>query len=212
MAANLDQHSEDESALQRQFEKPRGWAGRIIGWVMWVQNRALNRAALSCLEIGPADDVLEIGCGPGKAIKLLTDTTSVRSVAGIDPSAEMLEQAASINKDSISAGRVVLKRASVERLPFESGRFSRVFAVSTFHDWEDRHKGIVEIRRVLRKGGHLVLCLRRAPRFKFPWSSPGLTEEELQRDMALLEGQGFQNVRLLSRRFRFRIACMLAER
>ena len=39
------------------------------------------------------DTVLEIGCGPGYAIELLTRKRRARFVVGVDPSSVMLEQA-----------------------------------------------------------------------------------------------------------------------
>lgn len=181
----------------------------MVGWFMSLQNQRLNRAAVSCLAITAEDSVLEIGCGPGQAIKRLVKTTPVGRVVGIDPSLEMLGQAASAHQEALCDGRVSLVRATVEALPFNEQAFSCVIAVSTFHDWKDRRQGLRAIRRVLRPGGQLVLCLRRAPRISFPWSSPGLTAEEFVRDQALLDGLGYRNVRLV--RSRHGITSLVAQ-
>jgi len=102
-------------------------------------------------------------------------------------------------------------QGSVVDLPFESGRFSKVFSVSTFHDWEDRTVGLAEVRRVLCDGGLLVICLRRMPRRRFPWSAPGLSETKLVEDQRLIAEHGFREVRQIADR-RGRSVCLTAKR
>ena len=148
--------------------------------MLW-QNRALNRIAVSNLEVGHDDTVLEIGFGSGAAIKLLTQYSDARHICGIDPSDVMMEEATARNEDAIAVGRVHLLRGTVLKLPFRNKEFSRVFAVSTFHDWKDRATGLREIRKVLRDNGRLLLCLRPASRVRLPWSLPGLTEANWQK-------------------------------
>lgn len=186
--------------------------GRIAGWIMSHQNRVMNRITIEELKISIDDKVLEIGFGPGEAIRYLASKTQTHNITGIDPSPAMLEQAMSANKHSIEAGRVALIQATVAALPFASDQFSKVFAVSTFHDWESRSAGLREIRRVLEIDGKLVLCLRRAPNHLLPWSSPGLTENELTEDLRLLKACGFYDVQLVARRRRGKIVCLVGTK
>jgi hypothetical protein len=53
-----------------QAHHPRGAAGSVNGWVFAHRpsNRQRNRWAVSLLDVRPADQVLEIGFGPGLAI------------------------------------------------------------------------------------------------------------------------------------------------
>jgi ubiquinone/menaquinone biosynthesis C-methylase UbiE len=195
----------NDSSQHSQFSLPNGFIGRIAGWIMALQNRTMNRITVEQLKIAPDDSVLEIGFGPGEAIKYLTRKSQARTITGIDPSPAMLEQAMSTNKQSIDAGRVMLIQGTVAALPFAADRFSKVFAVSTFHDWESRSAGLKEVRRVLKDDGKLVLCLRRARKHPLPWSSPGLTSSELNHDLGLIKSCGFKHVQLISRRMRRRI-------
>jgi ubiquinone/menaquinone biosynthesis C-methylase UbiE len=184
----------------QQFKKPSGILGRIIGWLMSWQNGLLNRVAISHLAVGPNDTVLEIGFGPGSAIDLLTEQTEAKRICGVDPSAEMLDAATARNTAGIAADRVELHLGNVDKLPFKNHEFTRVFAVSTFHDWKNRPAGLKEIRRVLEDNGQLLLCRRLAPRFRLPLSSPGLTEKELAQDQQLIEACGFKRVEILRQR------------
>ena len=54
-----------------QFHQPRGVGGRLVGWVManHSSNRRRNARVVSLLEVVPTDSVLEIGFGPGIAIR-----------------------------------------------------------------------------------------------------------------------------------------------
>lgn len=193
------------------FQKPTGILGRVSGWIMARQNSVLNSVTIRELQVNKSDEILEIGFGPGAAIELLLATTQARKVYGIDVSEVMLEQAIARNQNAISARRLVLLKGSVCDLPFEDHQFSKVFAVSTFHDWPDRARGLEEIVRVLKPDGMLLLCIRLAPRFSFPWSSPGLTPREIKKDLDLLKSVGFHDVACSTKSRTRRVACLTAK-
>jgi SAM-dependent methyltransferase len=75
-------------AVMGQFGRPRGLAGILAGWEMTVRpsNRKRNLWAVDLLEVRPADRVLEIGFGPGVAIRALARRASAGFVYGIDHS------------------------------------------------------------------------------------------------------------------------------
>ncbi len=201
----------ENGILYRQFRTPSGLLGGIAGWFMGWQNRSMNYFALQCLRPGRDDAILEIGFGPGEAIYRLAKKKPVKRIAGVDPSEIMLEQARRRNESFIQNGRVGLLRGNVINLPFESGRFSKVFSVSTFHDWEDCALGLEEVRRVLCDSGLLLICLRCMPRHRFPWSAPGLSETDLQEDQKIIVKQGFHEVRQIADH-RGRLVCLIANR
>jgi ubiquinone/menaquinone biosynthesis C-methylase UbiE len=179
--------------------------------MMAWQNRALNRFAVRCLNVGRSDVVLEIGFGPGEAIHRLATRTSAKWIAGVDPSEIMLNRACQRNESFIHNGRVRLSQGSVEALPFGSGYFTHVFSVSTFQDWDNQSAALAEVRRVLAEHGVFAVCLRRMPRLRFPWSAPGSSEIELFQDQQLIAKHGFRDVRQIRNRFR-RFVCLIARR
>ena len=83
-------------------------------------NQWMARRTIELLDVQPGDRVLEIGFGPGVGVQLLAVSASSGWIAGIDPSQEMVEQATARDAADIGAGRVELRRGSVERLPFEN--------------------------------------------------------------------------------------------
>jgi len=203
--------AEQQALLQNQFRLPRGLLGRIVGWWMSRDNERMNRRAVELLDAGPADDVLEIGFGPGQAIEFLAQGTQARLIAGVDPSHVMVEQASERNRSFIAAGRVVLLAGAAGNLPFVGGRFSKVLVVANLQIWDSPAAGLAEVRRVLRPEGVLVAGLRRTPKRPGLFKSPGLKPDEIAALQTLIESQGFHNVRLVQRR-RSRIVCLIASR
>jgi SAM-dependent methyltransferase len=67
-------------------------------------NRKRNVWAVGLLEVGPGDRVLEIGFGPGLAIRELSRLATRGCVCGIDHSAEMVRQARRRNARAVRAG------------------------------------------------------------------------------------------------------------
>jgi ubiquinone/menaquinone biosynthesis C-methylase UbiE len=202
----------DDAPLQSQFCLPRGVLGRIVGWVMSRENQRMNRATVDLLRAGPQDSVLELGFGPGQAIDLLVKRSRATWIAGVDPSDVMIEQATALNQNSIDAGRVTLYRATAEQLPFPLSHFSKAFAINNFQIWSSPEAGLVEVRRVLKPGGTLVLCLRRAARRPRFWTSPGLTAREIEDVRLLLERNQFQDVQVVKRWLAQRTACIVATK
>ena len=75
------------------FGRPRGIIGRLGGVIMARMNADCGVWVAGLLEVTPDDAVLEIGFGPGVIIQCLSKLASAGRLAGIDPSAEMVEQA-----------------------------------------------------------------------------------------------------------------------
>jgi ubiquinone/menaquinone biosynthesis C-methylase UbiE len=116
--------------LMRLFGRPKGIFGRLGGLIMARMNRQCAAWVTDLLGIRPHDRVLEVGFGPGVGIELLARSASGGYVAGVDPSAEMLEQAAARNVKAIESGRVDLRSGSVESLPFDDHTFTKALAIT----------------------------------------------------------------------------------
>jgi ubiquinone/menaquinone biosynthesis C-methylase UbiE len=128
--------------------------------MMAWETAAVNEAALDLLELQPEDRVLEVGFGHGATIARADAALSRGFVAGVDPSAEMCRMAARRNRSAIAAGRVELRQAAVEALPYADAAFDKAFSVHTVYFWPDLRAAAAEIRRVLKASGRLVLAWR----------------------------------------------------
>src|SRR6188508_3399367 len=94
--------------------------------------------------IGDGFCVVEVGCGTGQWAAFV-QALGCRCV-GVDPSREMLAQAAT--RDGVT-----LVRGYAERLPFRDTTVDRVICVNAWHHFTDPAAFVAEARRVLRESG-----------------------------------------------------------
>ena len=95
-------------AVMTQFVRPHGFAGRLAGWEMALRpsNRKRNRWAADLLDVQPQDHILEIGFGPGLAIRELARRATGGFVLGIEHSEVMVRQATCRARSSRVATRI----------------------------------------------------------------------------------------------------------
>jgi len=96
--------------------------------------------------------ILDLGCGTGRFSQGLAIHFNAR-VVGIDPSAKMLEQAHAKRR---GAG-VNYGRGTAEALPVATGIVDVIFISMSFHHFRDSAHAAEECRRVLRKGGTVIV-------------------------------------------------------
>jgi ubiquinone/menaquinone biosynthesis C-methylase UbiE len=145
----------------RAFGRPEDVLGKLGGIIMARMNQKMAARASKLLDVQPDDQVLEVGFEPGVGIQLLAAKVLSGRVAGIDPSEEMLKQAAARNVVGVENGRIDLRRGSAESLPFEDDTFDKALAINSMQVWADARAGLREIRRVLKSGGRVVLGFTR---------------------------------------------------
>ena len=143
--------------IGRQLHQPRGVAGRLVGQAMAVVNREPNQIAIDALKISPDDTVLELGFGPGRAIRTLTSMVPRGQVLGLDHSEAMLGQAARYNRCAIRNGRVLLQQGCFDDLPWAAETVDKILAVNVVYFLRADAAEIREARRVLRPGGMMAI-------------------------------------------------------
>jgi len=146
-------------AIEDNLRLPTGRLGTAVGYVMDVQHRSLTHWALRQLDPHPGDDVLDVGCGSGMALRLLAARTGSGMVAGVDLSPTMVAMSRRRNQGLTKAGRLDVRRGDAMALPFPDEGFDAVTAVETLYFWPDPLRGLQECRRVLRPGGWLAVAL-----------------------------------------------------
>jgi SAM-dependent methyltransferase len=181
-------------AVVGQFHRPRGFGGHAAGWVMAKRgsNRTRNIWAVGLLDVQPDDRVLEIGFGPGVAVREMARRATVGLVVGVDHSEVMVRQARKRNAAAVRDGRVDLRLGSAEHLPAFDEPFDKILAVNSLMFWDDPVERLEELRGLLRPGGRLAIAFQ--PR------GPGSTDEMAARageDIAKQFGAaGFTDVRV----------------
>jgi ubiquinone/menaquinone biosynthesis C-methylase UbiE len=198
------------TAIVGQFGRPRGTAGRVVGWVMAHRssNRQRNRWVVSLLDVRPTDRVLEIGFGPGLAIAELSRRVGDSGhVYGTDHSDVMLRQATRRNASAIAAGRVSLSRASVDRLPPSlGGPFDAILSVNSLGFWPAPAERLDELRRRLRPGGHIAI----ASQPRCPGATASTSRQAAHTIEALLQEAGYAKTRTETLDLDPPVVCILA--
>ncbi|MGX8796149.1 class I SAM-dependent methyltransferase [Fusibacter sp. JL298sf-3] len=145
------------SKLIEQAKNPRGTLGGIMVSIMNSAHKKMMIWGLSNIEIEETASILDIGCGGGINIKLLLNRATKGEVTGVDYSYEAVKQSTIKNKKAVYQGLVKVKHGNVESLPFANGEFDLVTAVQTHYFWPDIKGSIIEIKRVLKSGGRVLI-------------------------------------------------------
>ena len=147
--------------LAQQARRPSGALGWLLGTIMSHETTAVNVATLAALELQPADRVLEIGFGHGRAIERAAKTVTEGTICGIDFSETMVHMASRRCRRLIEQGRVKLELGDSSRLSYPDVSFDKVYSVHTIYFWPKPAEQLREIQRVLRPGGRLALGVRK---------------------------------------------------
>jgi len=140
-----------------QFRCPTGIQGRAVAALMNKEHKALTTWGLTYVNI-PADAIiLDVGCGGGKTINRLAQLAPQGKVFGIDYSLDMVKYSKEVNKDLIKEGRVEIIENVVEKLSFPDSFFDLVTAVETYYFWPSLPNAFLEIKRVLKPKGTLLM-------------------------------------------------------
>src|SRR5215207_9833360 len=194
-------------AVRAQFGHPTGLGGRAAGLVMAHRssNRRRNSWAVSLLDVRSDDRVLEIGFGPGLAIRELSRLAVEGYVCGIDHSELMLRRAKRLNAEGLERGVVDLRLGSVERLPAFEEPFDKILAVNAMMFWREPVARLEEHRNLLRSGG--LIAVAHQPRG--PGTSDETSAAEGRERAAALAQAGFSQVRLETMALKPAVVCAL---
>jgi ubiquinone/menaquinone biosynthesis C-methylase UbiE len=138
--------------IARQFGNPTGFGGKISTLTMNCLNKKLYKAVIENLNIRTTDTILEIGFGNGYLIRKLS-SENPQKMCGIEISPDMLSITSKKSRKEIEQGKVELSLADVQDLPFENSSIDKAYTINTIYFWQDIHRGLAEIKRVLKSDG-----------------------------------------------------------
>jgi ubiquinone/menaquinone biosynthesis C-methylase UbiE len=109
--------------------------------------------------IGPADRILDLGCGTGIVARLLRERLGGGAgITGVDASSEMVAMARTV------APELDWREGNAMKLPFADATFELVVSQQMLQFVPDRAAALREVRRVLVPGGRFVAATWRARR------------------------------------------------
>ncbi|XP_041375037.1 uncharacterized protein LOC121387871 isoform X2 [Gigantopelta aegis] len=189
--------------IRRQIAKnlrlpQRGLFGYYISRVFQKRNSFLERNAVELCNIQPHHQVLEVGFGPGigleEAYRYIKDGPG--KVHGVDLSEYMVSMATGRLQQQIDEGKVVLRMASVDNLPYNTDTFDAVYHCNSYYFWPGPRESIRELYRVMKPGATMVTTLN-LNRIKKIAKQGLITNRSYDplRFMMCLEQYGFENVK-----------------
>lgn len=122
---------------------------RISPWFRYYQTLALSK-----LDLSGGAGFLDVGCGPGWAVREAARQLRDGKACGIDISPGMIEKAKSHCEGSLN---VEFRVANSEQIPYADESFHSVLCSFSFHHYENPLTALAEIKRVLKTGGKIVI-------------------------------------------------------
>ena len=149
------------SIIARQFGRPRGLLGRLVGRGMARGNGEFNRWVVHevgehCPDGGDERRIVELGPGPGIGLEEVLRQFPRARVWGVDPSPEMLSQSRKRNATAVEAGRLELVQGDVASLAAVAP-IDVVVANHVLYFWHQPGAELARLHGFLRPGGLLAL-------------------------------------------------------
>jgi SAM-dependent methyltransferase len=122
-----------------------------------ASDRALHRAIMDLTVTAPVGDLLDIGCGRGALLKLLSSRAN--QAVGVDIDAGVRDLA---RNELLLAGlqNCSLRKGDMYHLPFAEHSYDTIILDDVLRTAERPLAALQEAARVLRPGGRLLLLLR----------------------------------------------------
>jgi ubiquinone/menaquinone biosynthesis C-methylase UbiE len=129
---------------------------RVSSWLDHVDERSERAHLVSMLRLQPGQSVLVVAVGTGRDLPLISlQVGSQGRLLGVDLSRPMLNQCRrKTRRLGLSAGLV---QAEAAWLPIASATFDAVLLFGGLNSFRDRPGALLEIVRVTRCGGEIVI-------------------------------------------------------
>ena len=168
------------------------WAARAARFDEGVA--AYQPHLLAAADIGPGDEVLDVGCGSGRTTRDAARLAVGGHALGVDLSTPMLALATELAARE-GVGNVRFEQADAQVHPFPEAHFDVVVSRNGVLFFGDLPAAFANLARAMRPGGRLALMVWQAPErnewtralrsaFALGSSAPGvLTDQDRTRDL-----------------------------
>jgi ubiquinone/menaquinone biosynthesis C-methylase UbiE len=179
---------------------PSGWMGRVFGKLMELTNADVYQKTIQALAPSDNERFLEIGFGTGRCAEMLLLTTTDTFVAGVDPTETMVKTTRSRLIKKGFGDRIDIRQGTDDSLPWGDGQFDAVVAIHSFQFWPDPHKSIIEISRILRPQGRIVIAFRDHANSAPNWLPNPISRSgrEIDETASLLEKHGYKTTKRIA--------------
>lgn len=143
--------------LIEQAKNPNGTLGSFMLRIMNTAHIEMNKWALEKIKIREKSVTLDVGCGGGKTLQLLSKIDFDGKIYGIDYSEQAVKDSIRANKADVETGKVHIQQASVTDIPFPENVFDLITAFQTHYFWSDLENSVKEAFRVLKQEGCFLI-------------------------------------------------------
>lgn len=153
---------DNEPAFVRDLEKLRKLRGSDAAeGALGEEDRQLYKALVELTVATPLGDLLDVGCGQGRLLKLLASRARRLVGVDIDPAARRLARA-----ELLVAGlpNCSLRQGDMYALPFADAEYDTIILDDVLAEAERPADAIGEARRLLRPGGRILFLAATNPR------------------------------------------------
>ena len=168
-----------------------GVSGLLVGLTMLIGHGSAARLAADLASVSETDRVVDVGCGPGTAVREAAHRGA--HVVGVDPAPVMLRLARTFTRDNPAITWAV---GAAEDLPQPDGSATVVWSLATVHHWRDIAAGLAEARRVLAPAGRFLAIERSVRPGATGLASHGWTDHQAESFAAQCRAAGFSDVRV----------------
>jgi len=184
--------------LAKQLGNPSGIVGYWMAAPLWnKRNSALNDVAFDNLALTPQDRVLEVGFGGGYLLGKMSNVVTRGLLAGVDASPAMVAFCEKRYRSLVRDGKLEIKCARAECLPYPPGHFTKACTVNSIFYWQDVSQALGEFGRVLADGGKLVMCFTCKESLENRgFTKYGLAPYEPDQVQQIMQSVGFHEIRV----------------
>ncbi len=129
-------------------------------------DRRWRKRAIAISHLAEGNSFLDIACGTGD-LSVEASRAKPARIVGVDFAENMLRGFAVKKKRLGLDGKVEMVQASAEELPFSDGTFDVTAVAFGARNFGDLRKGLMEMKRVLKTGGKIVVLEFSKPK-RFP--------------------------------------------
>jgi ubiquinone/menaquinone biosynthesis C-methylase UbiE len=152
--------SRSPQQLMKLPQSPSGFTGKIFGKLMELTNTDAYQKTIQALNPIDNERFLEIGFGTGRCAEMLLLSTTGTFVAGIDPTETMVKTTLNRLIKKGLGDRIDIRQGTDDSLAWGDNQFDAIVAIHSFQFWPDPHQSMLEINRVLRPNGRIIIVFR----------------------------------------------------
>lgn len=158
---NQEEHKSTQ--VRRMFDSIAGTYDQLNHTLSFGFDKGWRRKGIAFLQPFSPSSILDIATGTGDLAISMYRTLKADRIVGADISEGMMEVGRKKVADAGYSGHIVFEQQDCTALTYADHSFDAVTAAFGVRNFEDIEKGIAEMYRVLKPGGHLMILELSSP-------------------------------------------------